>query len=403
MFGSQVLEVAIGIIFVCILISIICSSIREGMEAWLKTRASFLEFGIRDLLHDKQAQGIARSLYNHPLINCLFSETYQPGSAVKKPSALTNGSRLPSYIPAKNFALALMDIAARGPETDAVSSDPESPRITVESIRLNVGNIRNPAVQRVMLTAIDTAQGDLNRVQANIEDWYDSGMDRVSGWYKRSTQWVLFWVGLFAAVLLNINIITIGDYLFRNDTARAVIVASAENATKDSTFINRDFKTASKMIDSYGLPIGWANGWGAPRQGYNSEKDAFDLWNHALGPILGWLLTAFAATMGAPFWFDMLNKIMVIRSTVKPHEKSPEEASEDRQFTTRQPAAPAAAREIPAPATVNTIVVAGNIPPPGEGMVATPRDAESNLDGCDVVVDVFTPDEDLPPAEGGGA
>jgi len=38
-----------------------------------------------------------------------------------------------------------------------------------------------------------------------------------------------------------------------------------------------------------------------------------------------------AATLGAPFWFDVLNKITVIRSTVKPHEKSPEEASEDRQ------------------------------------------------------------------------
>jgi hypothetical protein len=35
--------------------------------------------------------------------------------------------------------------------------------------------------------------------------------------------------------------------------------------------------------------------------------------------------------LGAPFWFDVLNKFMVIRSTVKPYEKSPPEASEDRQ------------------------------------------------------------------------
>ena len=47
--------------------------------------------------------------------------------------------------------------------------------------------------------------------------------------------------------------------------------------------------------------------------------------------ICGWLVTAFAVMLGAPFWFDVLNKFMVIRSTVKPHEKSPEEASEDRQ------------------------------------------------------------------------
>jgi hypothetical protein len=46
--------------------------------------------------------------------------------------------------------------------------------------------------------------------------------------------------------------------------------------------------------------------------------------------LLGWLITAFAVSLGAPFWFDLLNKIMVIRSTVKPREKSREEGSEDR-------------------------------------------------------------------------
>jgi hypothetical protein len=56
-----------------------------------------------------------------------------------------------------------------------------------------------------------------------------------------------------------------------------------------------------------------------------------------LNSLFGWLLTAVAVTFGAPFWFDTLNKIMVIRSTVKPREKSPEEYSEDRQ----RPGAPA--------------------------------------------------------------
>jgi hypothetical protein len=41
--------------------------------------------------------------------------------------------------------------------------------------------------------------------------------------------------------------------------------------------------------------------------------------------------------LGAPFWFDLLNKFMVIRSTVKPHEKSPEEGSEDKQDPSSKP------------------------------------------------------------------
>jgi hypothetical protein len=43
--------------------------------------------------------------------------------------------------------------------------------------------------------------------------------------------------------------------------------------------------------------------------------------------VLGWLVTALALSLGAPFWFDMLNKFMVVRSTIKPKEKSPDEPS----------------------------------------------------------------------------
>jgi len=43
--------------------------------------------------------------------------------------------------------------------------------------------------------------------------------------------------------------------------------------------------------------------------------------------VVGWFLTACAISLGAPLWFDLLNKISVVRSTVKPQEKSPEEPS----------------------------------------------------------------------------
>ena len=52
MFGSGILEVAIGIIFIYLLVSLLCSAVREGIEAWTKTRAAYLEYGIRELLHD---------------------------------------------------------------------------------------------------------------------------------------------------------------------------------------------------------------------------------------------------------------------------------------------------------------------------------------------------------------
>lgn len=72
MFSSQILEVAIGVTFVFILVSVICTAVREVIETFLKTRSAYLEQGIRELLHDDD-DGLTEALYNHPLIYSLFS------------------------------------------------------------------------------------------------------------------------------------------------------------------------------------------------------------------------------------------------------------------------------------------------------------------------------------------
>src|SRR4029079_386196 len=134
---------------------------------------------------------------------------------------------LPSYIPSRNFALALIDIAARGAGTHGAASGPGAPELSLALARENVLNLENGAVQRVLLGAIDTAQGDMERAIANIAAWYDSAMDRVSGAYKRATQKLLLGIGLTVAVVLNVNIIAIAHHLFRADVERATLVAHA--------------------------------------------------------------------------------------------------------------------------------------------------------------------------------
>ena len=77
-------------------------------------------------------------------------------------------------------------------------------------------------------------------------------------------------------------------------------------------------------IAGLGLPLGWHSETD-PRLSWNDRK----LTEHVQDHIFGWLLTALAISLGAPFWFDLLNKFIVVRSTVKPKEKSPEEKSKD--------------------------------------------------------------------------
>ncbi len=378
MFGSATLEIAIGIIFVFILVSTICTAIREGIESWLKTRAAYLEHGIRQLLNDKEGTGLAKDLYNHPMIFGLFNGPYKSGSKKDDPAILARGKNLPSYIPSKNFAIALMDIAARGPASGADSTDAGAPIVSLDAIRNNLNNFKNPQIRWALQHAVDTAQGDMNKLQANIEAWFNSSMDRVSGWYKRSTQWILFVIAMFVAVGLNINCIKIANYLSHDEAARKIIIEKAGAAAKDSTTVNKNYTDAKADLQQLDLPMGWGDGC---KSAWLNETDN-NSWNNIWGPLLGWLIIAFAATLGAPFWFDMMNKVMTLRSTIKPAE------------------ATAAAAPAGAPATPQVVYITGQ---PGGGQATA--DTTEDHDGCSTgaALTTITSDEDLPEAKGGVA
>jgi len=394
MFDSGILEVAIGVAFVFLLVSTVCSALREGIEALLKTRAVYLEYAIRELLHDRQGDGLAKSLFNHPFVYSLFLGEYTGAAGVGKPGLWQRGRNLPSYIPAKSFALALIDLTARGPSTDAASADPGLTEASFASLRANVHNLQNVHVQRAMLAAIDSAQGDLERVRANLEAWYDGAMDRVSGWYKRSTHGIIFALALLVVGALNVNTIAIANHLYRDGATRDALVAAAGSASNDL-----GYKQAARSLAELRLPIGWSEGWESPR----SPGQVVEL-------ILGLLITAFAATLGAPFWFDVLNRVMVIRATVKPHEKSPEEGSEDRQlkFSSGNGAHPP---EQPRGSTGGQGVGASRPPPPPPprssvrpalgAQLAGGHADDDDAEGCDHPIDDAMPDEDLPAATGG--
>jgi hypothetical protein len=397
MFGSRILEVAIGIIFIFLLVSMICSAIREGIESWVKSRSAFLEHGIRELLHDRHAVGLARSLYTHPLVYGLYASEYRPRISTRRLNAL-----------------ALLDIAARGTGTRGVASGPGAPPLSLALARENVLNLENGAVQRVVLGAIDLAHGDMELAIANVSAWYDGAMDRVSGAYKRATQKLLLGIGLTVAVVLNVNIIAIAHHLFLDDVQRASLVARAESVAGDSAFLRGDaqqqYARARGALDSLRLPIGWDDveltaPWDTRvvRDASGSERTARELrlWGYVFEPLVGWTLAALAAMLGAPFWFDLLNKVMVVRSTVKPHEKSPEESSEDRQTPSD--------RRVPVERTV--IVAPGADASPSRSVapaadVEPAPDPDADIDACDVEADAatkLTEDEELPAARGGVA
>src|SRR3712207_3853055 len=103
MFNSGIIDVALGLIFIYLLLSLVCSALNEMIEARLKMRAKDLERGLRELLNDKEGKDLVKDLYSHPLVLGLYRGAY--GDARNKKGWLPRiDTNLPSYIPRRNFA-----------------------------------------------------------------------------------------------------------------------------------------------------------------------------------------------------------------------------------------------------------------------------------------------------------
>jgi len=361
MFNSEALEVAIGMAFLFLAMSLICTAVKEWLEGIFKWRAMDLERALRTLLADPTGE-ITSQLLNHPLLDSLFAGTYD--ATKLRPSRLTPGQgamhmplrrrrNLPSYIPAGHFAVALLDSIARGPSpardvrgAPVASDDAASlvnTAVTVDALRASAALLASPQLQRLVLTAVDHSDGDLARVRKNIEQWFDGAMDRASGWYKRRTQALLFLLGISVAVILNVDTFHVMQTLTADKSFRDVVVHQAANveapASPASQVQLTRIANARAALNDVGMPIGW-RAWSPPAAGSASSAPHARMWpvpmqlcgthvatscarDHWLDHdwwlvLCGWLMTAFAVTLGAPFWFDVLNKFMMARSSAKP-------------------------------------------------------------------------------------
>jgi len=216
MFGSDALEVVIGVIFVWLLLSLVCSAVNELIASWLGWRAKDLEAGLRSLLSDPR---MADRIYDHPLIR-----------------ALSRDGKKPSYLPSRAFALALMDElvalsnTAAGQAVQAVV-DVQKRDQALSQMRATISDIDDGLIGRplkqALLTAIGCTGDEIAKVQRSLEEWFNDTMERVSGWYKQRTQWALLILAFLFTLLMNLDTITIADTLGRNPTLRQALVQAA--------------------------------------------------------------------------------------------------------------------------------------------------------------------------------
>jgi hypothetical protein len=281
------LDVAIGLIFVFIVLSLVCSALNETLSSIFSWRAKFLREGIANLMDPENhsaGKDLVETLYQHPLINSLI-----------RPVSKRGRQRYPSYIPSRAFVSAVLDFDGKG---------------VVRTAEEAIAAIPSAPLRTAMQTLLNNAGTDADRFRHSAEQWFDDAMERVSGWYRRRVQLVTWGLAIGIVLALNADTIRIAQHLWSDKTVRAAVVARA-NAVKSGEPAN--LPTVAKQVGAMKqleVPIGWS---------VESRPQGAGGWIvRLLLKVLGLLLTASALTLGAPFWFDALSKVARLRSAGAP-------------------------------------------------------------------------------------
>ncbi|MFM7364300.1 MAG: hypothetical protein ACKO11_07340 [Cuspidothrix sp.] len=195
--------------------------------------------------------------------------------------------------------------------------------------------------KRAQIKAKNTEEGII-LLRKEIEDSFDSSMERAGGVYKRNAKGVAILIGITLAITTNTDAFHIINRLSKDSVLRAAIVDKAIQIGNSSD-INKI--AANEILKEVELPIGWSNGNlqqqicepdNLPKKVIcvtdDKSNKKIDWTNlqisnlpaiNILSMVAGWFVSGIAISMGAPFWFDLLGKVMNVRNAGKKGKQTP--------------------------------------------------------------------------------
>ena len=270
------------------------------------------------------SQGVAGQLSSRKLT---LGPTRSTGRLPKMTAEKTTIGRLwsqrrslPSYISAKSFGEAVIDLVVPNPQG----------KTTMTSIEEIIGKLPTALPFRQSLESlVKDANGDVGRFRTSVDQWYDDHMDRVSGWYKRHVGKITLAAGAIIVILLNLNALTIGRTLYTENAVSAAVSAVATKAAPSSCSSPTasqqclaDLEGQLSAAAAAGLPVGWGTVRACTQPGarcnWLDKRGIFSPygssgWQLVL-VIVGFLIMIISLLPGAQFWFGLLTKLGALRA-----------------------------------------------------------------------------------------
>lgn len=278
MSGFEALNITIGMIFIYLLFSLFVSIINEIIGNLFNARGNKLFESIKDLIGE---EGI-REIVKDPRIKILTRKANVLSSAKAELEELKN-THWPDHIPEGIFADIIADLD-----------------------NSKIGG------------AIGTLHDDVKNSASRMKEVYEIALLQTRRTYTQYARKLTLWVSIIVVLLFNVDSISIFKDL-ANDPEKAALVAQmAENyiAANDSLQLGADDATIAELkeelqklqksqLEDLESTLGF---------GWNSTQFWNEIKWHSLP---GWIITILALSLGAPFWFDLLKKVVNIKREVQ--------------------------------------------------------------------------------------
>jgi len=269
MFGSQALETAIGLAFFFLAISVFVTGIQEFFATLFALRAKMLAAGITALLsEEKQLAGATQAILAHP--------------------GVTPSAKRISYVSADGFAAAVVDVLAGAGELNTQFG----------RLQAGIAGLPEGRFKAALQSAAGRAANDVSAFEQALAKWFDDSMDRLGGEYKRLSGYISIGIGLGLAGLFNLDAIAVSKTLWLSEALRQQASAAAAAQVANGMPVANSVQMDQTMA-LFGFHL-------------NNFTGTFDII-----AVFGCLITAFAVSLGAPFWFDFLQNVvkMNVRGT----------------------------------------------------------------------------------------
>jgi hypothetical protein len=377
MLDLTVLDIVISLVFIFLLYSLLGTVIQELIATTFKFRSKILERAIFRMLEDeskfkhryksilclfrKNQNGgkLLPYFYKHPLIKYLGEDS---------------DSNRPSYIHKETFSKVIIDLLRGIFDKDDSANDLSTKKDDINSkIENTLKKGKLSASEKIPISGetllylrslwID-ANGNVDKFKVLLEKWFDETMDRATGWYKKNTQIILLAIGFIIALLFNVDTVEIIGKLQKDPKLREQVILQADAFTKahpnlddemkkekqsNEQLLNESSANTIKLDSNLSKQKALANMDSLSEVKYAQLKKrqdellnradslvkndigkvngimgvcpscnqaTFSSWHYYTKHFWGWIISALAISLGASFWFDMLNKLMKLRNSI---------------------------------------------------------------------------------------